>query len=104
MRAIHKIFKSWLILLVLIITVPPVVWILFVKLEGEKPSLKIDLASPSLRASQEISVSVSDSKSGLRRIWIGLLKDGREITLLEKNYHLEGFFSGGKTQDRKSVV
>jgi len=104
LRAIHKIFKSWLIVLVLLIIVPPVVWILFVKLEGEKPSLKLDLISPSLRASQSISVSVSDSKSGLRRIWIGLLKDGREITLLEKDYPAEGFFSGGKIHQVSHTV
>ena len=104
MRAIHKFFKSWLVVLALFVIVPSVVWILFVKLEGEKPSIKIDLTSPSLRASQSISVSVSDSKSGLRRIWIGLLKDGREMTLLEKDYPQKGFLSGGKTHQTSHTV
>jgi hypothetical protein len=50
-------------------------WLLLKRLEGEKPTIVLELASGYLNLSQTISVTVSDANSGLRRIWIGLVKD-----------------------------
>jgi len=99
LSADKKIFRWGLIALLLIVVVFPVVWILVVRLEGEKPSLTLKLTSSSIRASQEFSVSVSDTKSGLRRVWVGLLKDGREIVLLERDFPKESFIGGGETHE-----
>jgi len=80
-----KNIKSRLIVLVCIIVILPVVWILVVRLEGEKPSITLELPSASLGKTQELSLSVSDEKSGVRRIWIGLIKDGKEVVLFKKD-------------------
>ena len=71
-------------------------WLLLKRLEGEKPALMLELPSGHLNLSQTISVTVSDENSGLRRIWIGLVKDKREVVLLDKNFPVTGFSGGGK--------
>ena len=66
-----------------------------VRLEGEKPSITLELPSPSLGKTQELSLSVSDAKSGVRRIWIGLIKDGKEVDLFKKDLPFAGLIRGG---------
>lgn len=95
MRTQKKNIKSRLIILVCIIVILPVAWILVVRLEGEKPSITLELPSPSLGKTQELSLSVSDAKSGVRRIWIGLIKDGKEVDLFKKDLPFAGLIRGG---------
>ena len=95
MRTKKKNIKSRLIVLVCFIVILPVLWILVVRLEGEKPSITLKLPSPSLGKTQELSLSVSDAKSGVRRIWIGLFKDGKEVDLFKKDLPFAGLIRGG---------
>lgn len=90
-----KSMRSRLIVLVCLIVILPVAWILVVRLEGEKPSITLELPSPFLGKTQELSLSVSDSKSGVRSIWIGLIKDGKEVDLFKKDLPFAGLISGG---------
>lgn len=71
-------------------------WLLLQRLEGEKPAIMLELSSGYLNLSQTISVTVSDANSGLRRIWIGIVKDKKEVVLLDKNFPATDFFGGGK--------
>jgi hypothetical protein len=87
--------KSRLIVLVCLIVILPVAWILVVRLEGEKPSITLELPSPFIGKTQELALSVSDAKSGVRRIWIGLVKDGKEVVLFEKDLPFAGLIRGG---------
>jgi murein DD-endopeptidase MepM/ murein hydrolase activator NlpD len=95
LRTKKKNIKSRLIILVCFIVILPVAWILVVRLEGEKPSITLELPSPSLGKTQELSLSVSDAKSGVRRIWIGLIKDGKEVDLFKKDLPFAGLIRGG---------
>ena len=79
-------FKSRLAILTLAFVVLCASWFLFLRLEGEKPTIETKTPIMSLRASQEISFTASDSKNGLRKIFIGLIKDGKEVTLYEKEF------------------
>jgi hypothetical protein len=90
-----KNIKSRLIVLVCFIVILPVAWILVVRLEGEKPSITVELPSPSMGKTQELTLSVSDARSGVRRIWIGLVKDGKEVVLFEKDLPFAGLIRGG---------
>lgn len=74
----------------------PLAWILWMRLEGEKPLVKLDLASVSLGATQELALSISDGKSGLRKVWVGLVQEGKEVVLLEKVFPPAGLLQGGK--------
>jgi murein DD-endopeptidase MepM/ murein hydrolase activator NlpD len=82
----------------------PVVWILIVRLEGEKPVIDCKLASSALGLSQKIPVFVSDGKSGLRSIWIGLVRDGKTHVLLEETFPGSGFLSGGDIEKESFLV
>ncbi len=95
MKTKTKNIKSWSISIVIVSVAAAIVWVLMIRLEGEKPAVDIDLSSDFFGLSQELSFSVIDNKSGLRTVWIGLIKDGKELVLLEKEFPGSGFISGG---------
>lgn len=57
------------------------------------------LASPALGASQNLTLNVADAKSGIRKVWVGILKDGQEVELVEKTYPSAGLLSGGRIHE-----
>jgi len=93
-------FKSNLITLICILVVLPLGWILWIKLEGEKPTLKVDLPFPAIGAAHELPIFISDENSGLRRIWVSLLKNDKEIVLLKEEFPAAGFFKGGEIHEK----
>ncbi|MBU1712582.1 MAG: hypothetical protein KKD47_05695, partial [Proteobacteria bacterium] len=81
-------------------------WILFVCLENENPSIKVETPSMTMAIgpSKNLLISVSDGKRGLRKILIAIVKDGKESVLIDKEYPSGGFISGGKVnQDNISL-
>ena len=104
LKAKEKISKQRLIILLSIILAIPVAWILIIRLEGGKPLIKLELLSEAIGASQELSISVTDIKSGLRRVWIGLLQNGRETVLLEKDFPAKGLIVGGSKYEESFKV
>ncbi len=99
MKKDKKHTKLWLIIIGCLIVVVPAAWFLMVRLEGEEPTVEIDLISPYMGRSQELSLSVSDTKSGLRQLWVGLLKDGKEVVLYDESFPSAGLFKGGTTHE-----
>ena len=81
MKAKAKNIKLRIIAIGCLIITLPVAWFLVVRLEGQPPALELDLVSPYIGTSHELTLAVSDSQSGLRRLWVGLLKDGKEVVL-----------------------
>ncbi len=69
------------------------------RLEGRNPSLQMNPPITLVSASQELSISITDKKSGVRKVWVGLLKDGKETVLLEKSYPSAVFFGGGSVHE-----
>jgi len=104
LRTKEKKSKHRLIILLCIILAIPVAWILITRLEGGKPSIELDLLSQTTGASQEFSISVADMKSGLRRVWIGLLQNGMETVLLEKDFPAKGLIVGGSKYEETFKV
>ncbi len=86
------------------ILIVPVAWFLSTRFEGEKPSVTLELPSLSIKASQELSISVSDTKSGLRMLWIGLYKDGKEFVLFERNFPATSLLGGGKIHEKSFKI
>ena len=68
------------------------------RLEGGKPRVSFDLAAPYLNVSQTLAITVSDAESGIRRVWVGLVKDNKETVLLDKDLPAAGVFSGGQVK------
>ena len=99
-----KNIRFWFLTLLVLAVLAPIVWVLVVRLEGEKPAAEIQLASPSLGLSQELTVSFSDSKSGLRDVWIGIAKDGKEYVLVKKDFPGSGFIGGGEVAEESFTI
>lgn len=91
-------FKTLLLTAVALIVAIPIIWLLLTRLEGSKPTVTMEPASPSLGASQELTVTAADVKSGLRKVWIGLLKDGKEAVLFQKEYPSPGIAGTAKVK------
>ncbi len=90
--------KWWLIAIISALIIIPAGWILVVQLEGEKPVVT-ETIPEFIGKSQTFSFTLSDQRSGLRKVRALLLKDGKQLNLLEQTFEKEGFFEGGKIRD-----
>jgi len=88
--------KPILLVIVVLLVSIPAVWLTIIRMEGTKPVIEFELNSPFIGASQSIGVSVEDAGSGIRKIWMGLLVNGREVEILQRTFPSAGFFAGGK--------
>jgi murein DD-endopeptidase MepM/ murein hydrolase activator NlpD len=95
LKAKRKYIKLWIIAIGGLVIILPVAWLFMVRLEGQPPKLELDLVSPYIGKSQELTLAVSDTQSGLRRLWVGLLKDGKEVVLQDTDFQSAGFLKGG---------
>jgi len=78
----------------------PVVVVLIYKFEGKKPVVDMVVPSLYLTKSYEMSIEITDPKTGLRKIMVSIMQQGKEKILLEKQYDVTGFlgmFGGSKT-------
>ncbi|WP_213181855.1 M23 family metallopeptidase [Desulfosarcina cetonica] len=85
---------------VLLISIP-VVWLAIIRMEGTAPAIELGLKSPFVGASRSLTVTVNDAGSGIRKVWMGLLLDGREVEILQRSFPSGGFFAGGKEKSAK---
>lgn len=83
------------IILVVVIVIVLAIWLALVRWEGEKPTVTIDLPSDYIGQSHDLNISIFDKKSGLRKAWVGLLKDGKEIVLRQAEFPASGLFRKG---------
>jgi murein DD-endopeptidase MepM/ murein hydrolase activator NlpD len=65
-------------------------WLALVGFEGEKPGLELSLASAYIGADQQVSLQVSDRKSGVRSIWAALAKNGKEYVVFDEEFDQSG--------------
>ena len=84
-------FKFWLLFILILLVVLPSAFFLYQRLEGEVPSVTMAPSIITIGESQTINFNFSDHKSGLSKIRIGLLKDGKEKILFEKEFPSLGF-------------
>ncbi len=93
-------FRAWLLGLILLSILAPAIWLAVYKLEGVKPVIRLESDSASIGKTHELHVMAADSKTGLRKVWVGLLKDGKEFTLLEESFSGGGFFKAEKVTEK----
>jgi hypothetical protein len=99
LKTVRKVIKSKIFLLICAIVLLSVAWIVMGKLEGKKPSILIDPPFEYIGKTQTISVTVSDPQNGVRKVWIGLIKDGKETVLFQKHLPSRGVIGGGEKQE-----
>ena len=79
-----KNIKLWIVLGLAAVMSIPVMVLLVQRMEGTKPNVRLDPSTLAIGVTHELSGTVSDDNSGIRKIWIGLYKDGKESVLFEK--------------------
>lgn len=66
--------------------------------------MNLDLASAALGAEQTLTLNVSDEQTGLRQVWMAVLKDGKETVLIDKKFPGTSILSGGGVRKRTLEV
>jgi murein DD-endopeptidase MepM/ murein hydrolase activator NlpD len=78
------------------------IWFAVTRLEGEPPSVALDLPSPFyLGKSVELAVGVADPKSGLRRFRAVISKAGKEVVLADADFPTSGFLGLEKVRSEE---
>ncbi len=99
-----KRIKLWLLILSCLSLIIPIIWLMVVRLEGKAPVIRVELLSPMIGISKEVSITVSDSGTGIKKIWIGLIKDGKDIVLEYRILPSAGIFKGGKVHKETLTI
>jgi len=69
------------------------------RFEGEMPLLELDDGPvQAIGASHILKGLASDQKTGLRRVWIAVIQNGKEKVLFDQSFPSKGFLSGGVVQ------
>ena len=69
------------------------IWFMAVPFEGEKPSIKAEPLSEFLSGAQEVTLTATDMKSGLRLLRVTVNQRGREMIVFEKGFPGEGLLA-----------
>ena len=93
--------KLWIGLAVAAALLVPLLIMLGQRMEGTRPEVRLDSSSPAVGVAHELSGTVADDNSGIRKIWIGLYKDGKEAVLFEKAFGGSVFW--GKSETREAA-
>jgi len=99
--------KKVVVSILLLAIIIPVIWILTYQFEGKEPVVDIKLPSLYLKKSYEMSLHVTDPKTGLRNIMVSIMQQGKEKVLLHKKYDSSGFlglFSETKTLEASFII
>lgn len=99
-RNLRPLFISILLAVVLV----PLIFMFFICFEGEDPVVAVDLSTPYVGSSRELPVIISDTKSGLRGIWIAVMKDGSEKVLHAETFSGGSLLNRGQVQDKTISV
>ncbi len=90
-----KNYKKRFLIVIVVIIFLPILFLVFTRLEGEKPEVSLNLTSSYLGVSKDLIVKITDKKSGVRNIRIILSGNGKEVELLQEHVDGGDFFLGG---------
>jgi murein DD-endopeptidase MepM/ murein hydrolase activator NlpD len=90
-------------LVVLLLAVPLTI-LLVKRMEGRAPTLALEMKSASIGAGRSLTLKVADEQNGIRQVWVGILKDGKETVLLEKHFPSSNILMGGVIREETLTV
>lgn len=102
MKEKKKNFRYTLIGIAVAVVVLPLIVLALIRLEGEAPRLEILPEPSAIGMETPFGVTVTDGRSGVRRVWMTLVKDGRETTLVDRRFPGSAF-TGGGTSKKESL-
>jgi murein DD-endopeptidase MepM/ murein hydrolase activator NlpD len=77
----------------------PLMILLVKRMEGHPPTATLEMESAALGAERSLTLKVADPRNGIREIWVGIVKDGKETVLLDKYYPAGNIWMGGLTRE-----
>jgi murein DD-endopeptidase MepM/ murein hydrolase activator NlpD len=80
---------------VMLLFLVPLTILLVKRMEGHAPTVTLEMESAALGTDGSLTLKVADPRNGIRKIWIGILKDGKETVLLDKLYPSGNIWMGG---------
>ncbi len=95
MNAKKKQSKPWLWALLPLLIIVPLLVLLVIRMEGRLPTMELKMDGAAIGAEHTLSVAVADEQSGIRQVWVAILKDGKETVLADKQFQGDSLFSGG---------
>ncbi len=97
MKDNNKKFRLRFVTVLAILVFVPVIVILFIRMEGQAPRLDLETPIKHVGIQKQVSATLTDPKSGLKRFWVAVIQDGKEITLFDKNFPATGWLRKGKS-------
>lgn len=91
--------RLWLVAVPCLLVVFWCMWQLTIRYEGGVPEIHFSDLPSAVGMSGKITFNTSDRNSGLQKIWVGLLQDGKEAVLLEKIFQKKGVLGGGEVKE-----
>jgi murein DD-endopeptidase MepM/ murein hydrolase activator NlpD len=84
-----------------ILLIVPVIVVLVIRMERQEPQLNLVTPVKHVGLQKQISATLTDPKSGLKRFWVAVIQNGKEITLYDKNFPATGWLRKGtlRSQD-----
>ena len=95
MKDNKKNFRYRLMAILAILLVVPVIVVLANRLEGQEPQLSLVAPIKHVGIQRQVTATLADTKSGLKRFWVAVMQNGKEITLIDKNYPATGWLRKG---------
>jgi murein DD-endopeptidase MepM/ murein hydrolase activator NlpD len=80
---------------VVLLLLIPLTILLVKRMEGHAPTMTLEMASASLGADRSLTLKVADPQNGIREVWVGILKDGKETVLMDKTFPYSNIWMGG---------
>ncbi len=76
------------------------IWFAIKSLEGEAPEFHWEGPIHPIGASYTLRGLASDQKSGLKKLWIGIIQQGKEAVLFDQTFPSKGFLMGGTVREQ----
>ena len=96
MKNNKKNIRSSLITILAIALIVPVIVVLIIRMEGQAPQLKLDTPINYVGLKKQVSAILTDPKSGLKRYWVAVIQNGKEIELFDKSFPATGWLRKGR--------
>lgn len=96
--------KAWILGPVVLLFLVPLTVLLVKRMEGQAPTATLEMETAALGAERSLTLKVADPQNGIREIWVGILKDGKETVLLDKHFPAANIWMGGLTREETLSV
>jgi murein DD-endopeptidase MepM/ murein hydrolase activator NlpD len=80
------------------------IWFAIKRLEGEPPGFHWEGPIHAIGASYTLRGLASDQKSGLKKLWIAIIQQGKEVILFDQTFPSKGFLMGGAVRKQSVSI